>query len=47
MLSRKISTRRKRKKGKGETTERAVNNFGLLQYLKADITKFKVCKHQI
>lgn len=43
MLSRKISIRKNRKKERGETTERAVNNFGFLQYPKADITKLKVC----
>lgn len=43
MLARRISIRKRGKKGKGETTERAMNNFGFLQYPKADITKFKVC----
>lgn len=42
MLARKISIRKRGKKGTGETTERAVNNFGSLQYLKPDITKLKV-----
>lgn len=43
MLSRKITTRKKEGEGIGETTERAVNNSGFLQYPKADITKLKVC----
>lgn len=43
MLTGEISIRKRGKKVKGETTERAMNNLGFLQYPKLDITKLEVC----